>query len=356
MFGGSLVRFTFCAVGICFSYISYGLLMERLFSGPNHLGPTFILVTQCITNTIVAYCCWPFLRTEGVNDKEATVVGGGIPLRHGLLAVASAVYVGAMTCSNEAVPYVSYPVMVLAKSCKLIPTMLVGQIVERRLYSSREWLAAFLISLGIVMFHSSRMQSQQSSSPDMGLYRDSQSRGTILLCVSLALDGILSSCQNFLKVGKPNYRIPSAIETMLWMNLYATLFLLPVVVISGQGGHGLRLLFEKQQQQQQPQHDSVEEIPEYLYLKLALLNATVALGQIFIFLTITWYTPLLTTTITTTRKFFTILLSVWTFHHAFTTFQWVSVGLVFSGLYLTIFLMQSTATSNNDAKSTKKTQ
>ena len=58
-----------------------------------------------------------------------------------------------------------------------------------------------------------------------------------------------------------------------------------------------------------------------------------ACGQFFIFLTITGPGPLVCTTITTTRKFFTILLSViMNPENSLTGAQWGGVGLVFSGL------------------------
>ena len=69
---------------------------------------------------------------------------------------------------------------------------------------------------------------------------------------------------------------------------------------------------------------------------ILILNITVAIGQIFIFLSLTWFSSITTTTITTTRKFFTILVSVLSFGHSFTTTQWVAVIIVFVGLYISI--------------------
>ena len=73
--------------------------------------------------------------------------------------------------------------------------------------------------------------------------------------------------------------------------------------------------------------------------KSALLlqfNLSASLGQVFIFLTVHHFSPLTCTTITTTRKFFTILLSVYKFGHVLGAVQWLSVALVFAGLYLEI--------------------
>jgi UDP-galactose transporter B1 len=98
-----------------------------------------------------------------------------------------------------------------------------------------------------------------------------------------------------------------------------------------------------------------------LVQKILVLNAAAAAGQVFIFLTITWYTPVITTTITTTRKFVTILLSVWAFGHSFSLTQWTAVALVFTGLYLVIAVQrqqhqQKTASGTTTGSSKAKTE
>jgi UDP-galactose transporter B1 len=292
-----------------------------------------------------------------------------------------------MTCSNEAIQYVSFPVAVLAKSCKLIPTMLVGQTVEGKLYSAREWWAALAISAGILLFHWSRnnMEQQQQQQPNGTEIEgddddDDDGRATygmMLLLISLVMDGVLSSCQNFLKrppastemsatiesdpvtggtlltltPGRTAYRPPNAVETMLYVNLYSLLFLIPACVYTGQWQHGVDALRNSSSSSSGLDHNASSQCQDdgtssllsssssssqSLVQKILILNATAAAGQVFIFLTITWYTPVITTTITTTRKFVTILLSVWAFGHSFSMTQWTAVALVFTGLYLVI--------------------
>jgi UDP-galactose transporter B1 len=299
-------RLIMCATGICVCFLFYGVLQERLFTtGERRLGPTFALVTACVTNVIVARI-WQKIASSKEQEQHQ--------LPHGLLVLTAGCYVGAMAASNEAIPLVSYPVAVLAKSCKLIPTMLVGQLLEGKLHSSMEWIAALCISCGIVLFHMSRLQHQDQQDSS------SSSHGMMLLLLSLGMDGILASCQNFLKQSK---RPPSAIETMLYINLYALLFLIPLSMISGQWQNGCSSL----------QHPK-------LAWNVLILNLTVGVGQIFVFLSIHWYSPFVTTTITTTRKFFTILLSVWSFGHKFTTVQWSGVVMVFVGLHAAIAVQQ----------------
>mmetsp|Transcript_20986 Transcript_20986/g.45628 ORF Transcript_20986/g.45628 Transcript_20986/m.45628 type:complete len:389 (+) Transcript_20986:118-1284(+) len=328
----TLLRLPICATGICVSYLCYGYFQERLFSDPNErLGPSFVLVTSCITNVFVALI-WKNLQQRHQDDTASTQqqtedTTKPAILHHKLLVATAFCYVAAMTSSNEAIPLVSYPVAVLAKSCKLIPIMIVGQFVERKLYSWTEWTAALLISSGICLFHFSRMAAASSDDhSNNATTKDETTYGMGLLLLSLLLDGLLSSCQNLLKRAKAlphehfTYRQPNAVETMLYVNLYALLFLVPWTHYNGQLTDVGRLW------------DSAT--------KLLILNGAVGCGQVFIFLTVTWYSSIMTTTITTTRKFFTILLSVHSFGHVFTSVQWVSVALVFCGLYLSIIQQQ----------------
>jgi UDP-galactose transporter B1 len=110
-------------------------------------------------------------------------------------------------------------------------------------------------------------------------------------------------------------------ETMLYINLYATVILLPASYYAGQFQNGMNLFL-----------DANGDMAKLLLQ----LNLSASLGQVFIFLTIHHFSPLICTTITTTRKFFTILLSVYKFGHVLNVLQWGSVGLVFGGLYLEI--------------------
>lgn len=236
-----------------------------------------------------------------------------------------------MSATNESLNHVSYPTATLAKSSKLIPTMMMGILIEKKSYSRKEWVGVMLITIGIITFNFSRMNSNTSNTKSDSPF------GLALLSLSLVMDGLLGSCQSMLK--KPNsssqkdktqYRPPSAIETMLYINLYSILFILPSALFSGHLKNAMNILF--------PTHRTPEAFTASRTASqyIIMLNACAALGQIFIFFTINLFSPLMCTTITTTRKFFTILLSVTRFGHVFTIIQWISVLMVFGGIYLEI--------------------
>ena len=342
-----------CAAGITSCYLWYGTVQEHVFhldgedGGASESITLFLLATGTLSSFLLAWA-WTILG-PGAG-------GGGGRLDHPLIALTSLAYLSAMSASNESLHYVSYPTCVLAKSSKLVPTMIAGWVADRgwwggdprrrrRRVDPSEWVGAGLITTGIVSFQYVQLLRKQSNGRhDAGRDVGGDSPyGLALLGLSLLMDGVMAACQNALKRGRsgrrgegkaddddgggggvlptspPHRRPPSAMETMLYINLYATLMLLPASYYAGQFRRGMDAMFS----------EGKSEL-------LLQLNLSASLGQVFIFLTVHHFSPLTCTTITTTRKFFTILLSVYKFGHVLGAVQWLSVALVFAGLYLEI--------------------
>jgi UDP-galactose transporter B1 len=364
-----------CATGITSCYLWYGTVQEHLFqidnankeSGNENQSITLFLLATGTFSSFLLALIWigigPLLLFSQDNDTEKSSSVDG-RLNHPLLALTSVTYLSAMAASNESLHYVSYPTCVLAKSSKLIPTMVVGWLVDK--YRSwregilqknekrtstihqginrMEWLGAALITIGILLFQYIQLQKQSNNhinhNHDGGEKEDKGDSpyGLALLGLSLFMDGLLGACQNTLKQKHRSdntavrnkslaIRAPGAMETMLYINLYATLILIPCSYYAGQFQHGMSMLLFPSNTDTQTENTS----------KLLLqLNLSASLGQVFVFLTIHHFSPLTCTTVTTTRKFFTILLSVYKFGHVLDVWQWSSVGLVFGGLYLEI--------------------
>lgn len=342
------VKFLFCAVGINFSYLNYGIVQEhihlsvaRLYKQSGGTSPritTFILLTQAVTNAVAARL-WMMLLAQKDNIQERHR-----GLNHGLLLLTATSYSLAMTASNESLYYVSYPAASLAKSCKLIPSMIAGVLVDRKTNRIHEWFGALCLTSGIVLFQKySTSNGINNASPVSSVY------GFILLFMSLFMDGVLGWCQGLLKKKqqqqkntavhskdtpqKKSYRPPTSIETMLWTNLYSILFFFPYAILTGQLSNGISLLCNKDFVSIRT---TTSPIPLRLLRELTLLAALAASGQFFIFYTIQEFSPIVCATITTTRKFLTILASVYRYGHILSVGQWASVGLVFFGLYVQI--------------------
>lgn len=85
----SVASLCMCAVGICACYLYYGMLQEELFSNA-HMGASFLLLTQCISNSMVAIT-WQRVNDaiwSSGNEKSKTAARRG-PLNHVLLLMST---------------------------------------------------------------------------------------------------------------------------------------------------------------------------------------------------------------------------------------------------------------------------
>lgn len=122
----------------------------------------------------------------------------------------------------EALKFVNFPTQVLAKSCKIIPVMLMGKVVSRTKYEFYEYLTAILISLGMIFFLlGSANGSQKSSITTM--------TGVLLLTLYMIFDSFTSNWQSDLF---KSYQM-SSIQMMCGVNLFSTLFTAASLTVQG---------------------------------------------------------------------------------------------------------------------------
>ena len=108
---------------------------------------------------------------------------------------------------------------------------------------------------------------------------------------------------------------------MFNLNLWAVVLLTCLVTGTGQLAEGLMFCHEN---------------PDVIYY-IVLAALSMAAGQNFIFFTLANFDALTLATITTTRKFFTIIVSTIYYQHHFGESQKIGVTLVFLGLTLELF-------------------
>jgi UDP-galactose transporter B1 len=96
-----------------------------------------------------------------------------------------------MYSSNLALSYMSYPAQSLAKSCKLIPVMLMRIVVLGQRYRWREYMQVMMITAGICVF----MLYEDGSKKGGGKETSTSVIGLLLCIVSLALDGFTGPTQ-----------------------------------------------------------------------------------------------------------------------------------------------------------------
>ncbi|RDX53371.1 UAA transporter [Lentinus brumalis] len=230
-----------------------------------------------------------------------------------------------------ALSYITYPAMVLGKSCKLVPVMIMNVLLYRRKFARHKYLVVAMVTLGITMFMgfgkekpSKSHKSGNGNGGELSAY--TQLIGITYLLINLAIDGATNSTQDEIFA---RYKV-SGQQMMFWINLFCTalttiisvlpLPYIPVLHPSAAGTTELQGALEFIRT-----HPSV-------VVPLAQFALTGALGQLFIFETLQHFGSLTLVTITLTRKLFTMLLSVVVYNHTLTPGQWLGAGVVFAGI------------------------
>lgn len=298
-------KFFVCAIGVFVSYFYYGILQESITKGKYGEGEksekfryvmSLVLLQTIINSAFAKGAMMLFSRESDTTPGK-------------YYAVCSITYLGAMLASNQALQYVSYPTQVLGKSAKPIPVMVLGILLAKKRYPTAKFLFILMICLGVSLFLYKDQQkaSVSEDKPIIGV-------GEILLLVSLTLDGLTGASQDRMRA---EYKT-GAYQMMLHVNLWSVLWLAIATTASGEVIQVLGF---------------IQRYPAVL-LKMVSFGLASAVGQVFIFITVTSFGPLPCSIITTTRKFFTILASVIIFANPMNSRQWVGTVLVFTGLGL----------------------
>ncbi|CAI7788151.1 unnamed protein product [Closterium sp. NIES-54] len=278
-----------CVTGIWAAYLTQGVVQENLstkrFAPDNrrfeHLA--FLNLAQSLVCSVVAFL---MLKILGTNMTVQPPL-----LSYWLPGVTNTI---GPACGLIALKYISYPAQVLAKSSKMIPGMCPPP------------------CEGFLHLHVKAMSKLASPNAPLGY---------TLCFLNLGLDGFTNATQDSITA---KYPFTATYHLMLGMNIWGTLYM-AIYMFAWPGGGGMAAI------------DFCRTHPEAA-VDVFLFCLCGAVGQNFIFLTINKFGALVNTTITTTRKFMSILISaVWN-GNPLTGQQWAGVGMVFAGLSYQIFL------------------
>lgn len=263
--------------------------------------------------------------------------------------------------------YVPYPLMVLATSAKLAPMMLVGATLHRKRYSKSDVGTAICMTLGVALYsaqnagvsltdaaaflsslvahgsvthaaaalpasasHAATVASNGHSSwtllhllpPPASLSPPARiGVGLALLCLNFLLDAFMTNGQDALVLRHALNPFLMMAILSFWNAVILSAWLL--VDAAARGWHG-NLAHAGMFVRAHPM----------LGVHLLGFGCCAAVSQLFIYTSITAHGTFITTAITISRKFVTIVLSVLVFSHQLSLQQWVAVAVVFSGLAL----------------------
>ncbi|KAK6590828.1 UDP-galactose transporter [Cryptosporidium xiaoi] len=323
-----------CVLGIYFFFIIYGIVQEKIHAlgnksiGDNFNYSIFLVFCFCLVNTIVSFSVIEFRNwkvvprglsnsNEGKRDSLKDCKKSIFGLSTGCMfqiSLTSLSYVSSMVLTNLALGKVNYPTQVLVKSAKCVPIIVIGALYFKTKYPWYDYLTVVVITISLSCFNMMQIKTNKAGTAQT-------LSGVILLGVSLICDGLTGPRQD--KLIK-KYNVPSNV-LMFYTNLFAT-------ILCGI----LSIIFEGYK----PYH-FISKFPSTPYYILAL-SLTGTCGQFFIFQSLTRFGSLYLAIITTTRKFFTVLISVVLFGHQLTFGQWLCVIATFIVLGIqTIFSRKS---------------
>lgn len=289
------------AGGIYGAFLYYGSLQEDVFRYTAEDGTQFkqawlLQVLEALANVVIGFA--------GMQITGATP---GMPKR--AFAISGAAQVSAKACTSLALANgLSFPVATLAKSGKMAPVMLGSLILGGASYSVREYLQVAAIIGGTAVVSMGKKKGGGSSSSMMGV---------TYIILSLVLDGVTAGFQKRLKAETAKAGVkPKPYDFMFHTNLY--MFFTAVIISGALGEVGPGLAF-------------CTANPE-LYTKIIKFAICSAVGQSFIFYTIANFDPLILSTVTTTRKIFSVLLSIFLKGHSLSFTGWSGIAMACCGI------------------------
>lgn len=310
--------------------LSWALLQERITT--TSYGPpssperfTYSIFLNTIQSTFAAIVGYIYLLITASKSQPSSAIfpSGAILFPLVLVAVTSSL---ASPFGYASLAHIDYITFILAKSCKLLPVMFLHLTIFRKSYPVYKYMVIALVTAGVAVFTvyhpsaSKKASASKSSNSNWGL---------MLLGINLLFDGLTNSTQDHIFTKYRNYKGP---QMMVAQNILATLFTVSYLVLSPLIPASLRLTASSQGTNELASAlDFIARNPA-IFPAILSFAACGAIGQIFIYYTLSRFSSLLLVTVTVTRKMLTMMLSVLWFGHRLTSMQWVGVGLVFGGV------------------------
>lgn len=222
----------------------------------------------------------------------------------------SFVWVGSVGLTKASLKYINYPTQIMFKSSKVIPVMIMGAFIPglRRMYSVYEYLAAFTLVSGLIIF----------TLADVSVTPTFEITGLIMILGALVFDAFLGNIQEALFVAFPNI---SQDEVLLCTNLVSIPLLLVPMIGTGE-------IWSAWQ--------SGLEYPR-VYLIIGAAAITTYVGQLAILALIALFGAATAYMVTSLRKAFTLCLSYLIFTKPFKSEHLLGIVLIFLSLSMKMF-------------------
>ncbi|KAI2089100.1 UDP-galactose transporter [Ophidiomyces ophidiicola] len=342
-----LLQLVICVAGIYASFLSWGVLQETITTtawpvqpptAQNPHPPTERFTFSVVLNTIQSFFaaitgfCYLYFSTPRGQKRLPVFPTRRILIPLILVSISSSL---ASPFGYASLAHIDYLTFILAKSCKLLPVMLLHLTIFRKRYPLYKYGVILLVTVGVATFtlhHPTAGKKKSSKLND----NNSSAFGLFLLSVNLLLDGLTNTTQDHIFSSPNLYSKFTGPQLMVAQNVLSTLltssYLLLAPHISSSILPILPLPVPPSQTNELSSALSFLSRHPHATKDVVAFAACGAVGQLFIFYTLAHFSSLLLVTVTVTRKMLTMLLSVMWFGHRLTGGQWLGVGLVFGGI------------------------
>lgn len=350
---GSMFSLIICVSGIYASFLTWGLLQERIATTPYNTEPS-TWMNKPNTGEAVEYFRYPIF----VNTIQAlfAFISGSlylscstgryslIPSRAALppLALVSITTTLASPFGYASLAHVDYLTFVLAKSCKLLPVMALHITLFNKRYPLSKYLIVLAVTAGVAVFtlyHPPKpgKPSKTKSASTSSYY------GLSLLGVNILFDGLTNTIQDHIFKSPHRYGPVKGPQMMVSSNLLGFLLQTGWLLLTPLIPSTLLHTFNVPSNATSDLTDAYAFIARHPAILHDILGFCVAgaIGQLFIFATLERFSSLVLVTVTVTRKMLTMVLSVVWYGKRLTGMQWAGVALVFSGVAAEAWLSQA---------------
>ncbi|CAI7619683.1 unnamed protein product [Penicillium viridicatum] len=343
-----LTQLVICVLGIYAAFLSWGVLQEAITTTSYLVRPatvtepnppterfTYSLVLNTVQSSFAAITGFIYLLFSTPKGQKIPSI---FPTRRiifplVLVAISSSL---ASPFGYASLQHIDYLTFILAKSCKLLPVMVLHLTIFRKRYPLYKYGVVLMVTLGVATFslHHPGTSKKVAAKDQSG----SSGWGIFLLSINLLLDGLTNTTQDHVFSSPKLYTRFTGPQMMVAQNVLSTIltsaYLLIMPHLSRSGVLHNLLPFPIPPSTETELFSALSFLsrhPEALKHVLGFA-ACGAVGQLFIFHTLSRFSSLLLVTVTVTRKMLTMLLSVFWFGHSLSGGQWLGISLVFGGI------------------------
>lgn len=201
------MQFSILVSGVFLFFGVHNYLQEAIMAVPNFQFGVMLGYLEVFGVTICSFLERKFVAQE---TQRVAPLSSYTLLTFCLLSSSS--------LSNLALNFINFPTKVVFRSCKLIPTMMVASIVHKKTFASVEYLFAFCMCLGLVLF----------AAADWSLAPSFHPIGLACVTLSVCADALLPNAQEQL------FRMGSTrLEVTFYTNIFTLIAMTVTTLLSG---------------------------------------------------------------------------------------------------------------------------